>query len=89
MGLSGLSFGHVLVVLLVVILVFGTKKLGDVGSDLGAAIKNFRKAMASGEESGAVSSTGAAAAPLSELAPPNSQEPSGAAASDRDHARTG
>ena len=31
MGLSGLSFGHVLVVLLVVILVFGTKKLGDVG----------------------------------------------------------
>ena len=64
-------------------------------SDLGAAIKNFRKAMASGEESGAVSSsTGAAAAPLSELAAPDSQEvggaaPSAAPAVDRDHARTG
>jgi len=46
MGLSGLSFGHMLVVLLVVVLVFGTRKLGEVGSDLGSAIKNFRKAMA-------------------------------------------
>lgn len=42
----GLSIGHILVVLLVVILVFGTKKLGNIGADLGQAIKGFRKAMA-------------------------------------------
>jgi sec-independent protein translocase protein TatA len=52
MGLSGLSLGHMLVVLLVVILVFGTRKLGDVGADLGAAIKNFRKAMATDDSVG-------------------------------------
>ncbi|MBB1076148.1 twin-arginine translocase TatA/TatE family subunit [Rhodoferax sp. 4810] len=45
MGLSGLSLGHILMVLLVVILVFGTKKLSGFGSDLGEAIKGFRKAM--------------------------------------------
>lgn len=50
MGLGGLSFGHILVVLLVVILVFGTKKLGSLGSDLGEAIKGFRKAMASNDD---------------------------------------
>jgi sec-independent protein translocase protein TatA len=45
-GFAGLSIGHILVVLLVVILVFGTKKLGTIGSDLGEAIKGFRKSMA-------------------------------------------
>lgn len=49
-GFAGLSIGHILVVLLVVILVFGTKKLGNIGSDLGAAIKGFRKAMASPDD---------------------------------------
>lgn len=53
MGLSGLSFGHILVVLLVVILVFGTKRLGSLGSDLGEAIKGFRKAMASNDDASA------------------------------------
>lgn len=45
MGLEGLSLGHILVVLLVVVLVFGTKKLRNVGSDLGHAIRDFKKAM--------------------------------------------
>jgi sec-independent protein translocase protein TatA len=35
-----------LVILAVVLLVFGTKKLRSIGSDLGAAVKSFRKAMA-------------------------------------------
>jgi sec-independent protein translocase protein TatA len=43
------SIGHLLVVLLVVILVFGTKKLRNIGSDLGDAIKNFRHSMREGE----------------------------------------
>jgi TatA/E family protein of Tat protein translocase len=49
MGLSGLSFGHLLVVLLVIVLVFGTKSLGRIGADLGAAIKGFRRAISNGD----------------------------------------
>ena len=41
---------HWLVILIVVILVFGTKKLKTFGSDLGESIKGFRDAMKSGEE---------------------------------------
>lgn len=39
-----------LVLLLVVVLVFGTKKLRNVGGDLGSAVKNFKKSMQEGEE---------------------------------------
>jgi len=45
MGLSGISFWEVLVILLVVLVVFGSKRLGSIGSDLGAAIRDFRKAI--------------------------------------------
>lgn len=41
---------HWLVILIVVILVFGTKKLKTFGSDLGESIKGFRDAMKNGEE---------------------------------------
>lgn len=44
--MGSLSIWHWLVVLLVVVLIFGTKKLGTIGSDLGGAVKGFRKAMA-------------------------------------------
>ncbi|HJV84600.1 MAG TPA: Sec-independent protein translocase subunit TatA [Noviherbaspirillum sp.] len=37
-----LSIAHWLVVLVIVMLVFGTKRLGDVGTDLGKAIKGFK-----------------------------------------------
>jgi len=37
--------GEVLVILLIALLVFGTKKLKGVGSDLGAAVYNFKRAM--------------------------------------------
>lgn len=40
-----------LVLLLVVVLVFGTKKLKNVGGDLGSAVKSFKKAMAEDETS--------------------------------------
>jgi len=40
-----LSIWHWLIVLLVVVLVFGTKKLRNIGSDLGGAVKDFKKAM--------------------------------------------
>lgn len=47
----GLSIPHLLVVLAIVVLVFGTKRLKNVGSDLGDAIKGFRNAVKEGEES--------------------------------------
>lgn len=40
---------HLLIILLVVLVVFGTKKLGTIGADLGGAIRGFKKAMAEGE----------------------------------------
>lgn len=42
-----------LVLLLVVVLVFGTKKLRNVGGDLGSAVKNFKKSMSEGEDEAA------------------------------------
>jgi sec-independent protein translocase protein TatA len=46
--MGSLSIWHWVIVLVVVILIFGTKRLGNIGSDLGSAIKSFRKSM--GEE---------------------------------------
>ena len=45
MGLGGISLWQLLIVLLIVVLIFGTKKLSGMGSDLGGAVKGFRKAM--------------------------------------------
>ena len=43
--MGSFSIWHWLIVLLVVVLLFGTKKLRNVGSDLGSAIKSFRKGL--------------------------------------------
>ncbi len=45
-----ISTGHIIVVLVVVLLLFGTKRLRNAGSDLGAAIKGFKKSMSDGEQ---------------------------------------
>jgi sec-independent protein translocase protein TatA len=45
MGLSGISPLQLLLILLIVVALFGTSKLKSLGSDLGDAIKNFRKSM--------------------------------------------
>jgi sec-independent protein translocase protein TatA len=50
MGLGGLSFQHLLVIFLIVIVIFGTGKLKNIGGDLGNAIKGFRKAMDSNDD---------------------------------------
>jgi sec-independent protein translocase protein TatA len=46
----GFSIPHLLVVLAIVMVVFGTKRLRNLGGDLGGAIKGFRTAMKEGEE---------------------------------------
>ena len=43
--IGGISVWQLLILLLIVVLVFGTKRLRNVGSDLGSAIKGFRKGM--------------------------------------------
>lgn len=47
--MGGLSIWHWVIVLLVVVLVFGTKKLGNMGSDIGKAVKGFKDGV-KGEE---------------------------------------
>lgn len=45
MGLGGISMWQLLIVLLIVVMIFGTKRLKSIGGDLGGALKSFRKAM--------------------------------------------
>lgn len=49
MGLGGISIWQLLIILVIVVLLFGTKKLRNIGSDLGGAIKSFRKSMKDGD----------------------------------------
>lgn len=55
----GFSIPHLLVVLAITVLVFGTKRLRNLGGDLGGAIKSFRTAVKEGDEdSGSVTEAG-------------------------------
>ncbi len=49
MGLGGISIWQLLIVLLIVVMIFGTKRLKDIGQDLGGAVKGFKKAMGDAE----------------------------------------
>ncbi len=48
--MGSFSIWHWLIVLLVVVLIFGTRKLRNIGSDLGGAIKGFKEGMKGEEE---------------------------------------
>jgi sec-independent protein translocase protein TatA len=48
--MGSLSIWHWLIVLVVVVLIFGTKKLGNIGKDVGSAVKGFKEGMKSDEE---------------------------------------
>jgi sec-independent protein translocase protein TatA len=45
MGFGGISIWQLLIILVIVVLIFGTKKLRGMGGDLGSAIKSFKKAV--------------------------------------------
>ncbi len=49
MGLGGISIWQLLIVLAIVVLLFGTKKLRNIGGDLGSAVKSFKSAVKEGE----------------------------------------
>jgi len=48
--LSGISWPQLLIVLVIVLAIFGTKRFRTLGSDLGNAVKGFRSAMSDAEE---------------------------------------
>ena len=48
--LSGISIWQLLILLAIVVLLFGTKKLRNIGGDLGGAVKGFKNAVKDGEE---------------------------------------
>jgi sec-independent protein translocase protein TatA len=50
MMLSGISWPQLLIVLVIVLAIFGTKRFRSLGSDLGNAVKGFRSAMSDAEE---------------------------------------
>lgn len=50
MGLAGISMWQLLVVLLIVVMIFGTRRLKTLGEDLGGAIRGFRQAATTAEE---------------------------------------
>jgi len=56
--MGSFSIWHWLIVLVIILLIFGTKKLKNVGSDLGAAVKGFKDGMkTSNDESQAAATT--------------------------------
>lgn len=50
MGMGGISIWQLLIILVIVVLLFGTKRLKNIGSDLGNAVKGFRSAMSEPEQ---------------------------------------
>lgn len=49
MGIGGMSFGSLLLIFLIIIVLFGSKRLSSIGEDLGKAVRSFRKGL-EGEE---------------------------------------
>ena len=45
MGIGGIGIWQLLIILLIVVMLFGTKKLRNIGSDLGGALKGFKSAI--------------------------------------------
>jgi len=79
--MGGLSLWHWLIVLVIVVLVFGTKRLKNVGQDLGEAVKGFKKGMQDDDDK--------PAAPAESLPSPSTPEdaattPSASRPDDRD-----
>jgi len=51
MGISGIGIGPLFIILVIVLVLFGTKRLKNAGGDIGSAIKNFKKAVKDEDQS--------------------------------------
>jgi sec-independent protein translocase protein TatA len=79
-----MSITHIVLLLLVVVLIFGTKKLRNIGSDLGGAVRDFKKGLDDGDDKDkrTEAETLRADPPLANPVPP---KPSEAPETPRDH----
>ena len=57
--MGGISIWQLLIVALIVVLLFGTKKLRGIGGDLGGAVKGFKKAMSDDDSKKSIEDTAA------------------------------
>ncbi|MFM7706158.1 MAG: Sec-independent protein translocase subunit TatA [Rubrivivax sp.] len=69
--MGSFSIWQWLIVLLVVVLIFGTKKLKNMGSDLGAAVKGFKDGVKGGEASADAAAPASAQVTAAKAADPN------------------
>ena len=67
--MGSMSIWHWLIVLLVVVLIFGTKKLRNMGQDLGGAVKGFKEGVKGAEDAADATKTAAADKPPSAQIP--------------------
>ena len=73
--MGNMGFWQLLIIAVIVILLFGTKKLRSLGGDLGGAVKGFKNAMSSEEEKKALEDTTAEkTAPSVEKTAPNAEK---------------
>lgn len=64
----GLSTTHLIIFLVIIVLIFGTKKLKNIGSDLGGAVKGFKDGVKDGGADKAAEAAAASAVPTQTLA---------------------
>ncbi len=64
--MGGIGIWQLLIILVIVVLIFGAKRLRTLGGDLGASVKGFRQAMKDGENESKNESDNAASAPAQE-----------------------
>lgn len=50
MGISGIGVWQLVIILVIIVLLFGTKRLRHIGGDLGSAIKSFKKSVSEEDE---------------------------------------
>jgi sec-independent protein translocase protein TatA len=67
----GISTTHLIIFLVIIVLIFGTKKLKNIGSDLGGAVKGFKDGMKDGEAKAAET------APVQQVAAATEVRPAG------------
>ena len=76
MGIGGISVWQLLIVLAIVIMLFGTKRLRTLGGDLGSAIKGFKKSMQDDEDKASSDDEAEDDAPFSASLPRDEPAPS-------------
>ena len=74
--MGSMSIWHWLIVLAVVVVIFGTRKLRNAGGDLGAAVKNFKSAMHEGEAEASQAKPDAIEGEARKVSPQPSAQPS-------------